>query len=83
MAKESADSMTPVKWIAAREVADTGKTKVYAIVTKDGGTQLGCVKWFGRWHQYAFFPDPETVFEQTCLNDLRAFLASLMAARRQ
>jgi hypothetical protein len=72
-----------MRWIDAREVADTGKTKSYTIVARVGGAQLGVVKWFNRWVCYAFFPEPATVFDSACLDDLRAFLASLMAARRK
>ncbi len=32
--------------------------------------QLTCDKWFGRWRQYAFFPDTGTIFNVECLNDI-------------
>jgi hypothetical protein len=43
------------------------------VVAKDGGVDLGLVKWFGRWYTYAFFPKADTVFERTCLRDIAEF----------
>lgn len=60
-------------WIEAKLVGDTGKTKVWDIVSKEGAVPLGQVKWFGRWRKYAFFPKPDTVYEAYCLADLADF----------
>jgi hypothetical protein len=74
-----------VKWIEARLLgpSESGKTQRFEIVTRNGGVRLGEVRWFGRWRQYVFCPDGDTVYEQTCLDDLRGFLAGLMAERRR
>lgn len=49
----------------------TGKTHFWQVA--NGAIVLGCVKWFARWRKYAFFPAPETVFEQVCLRDIAQF----------
>jgi len=52
---------------------DGQKTCHWEVVSKDGGGELGAVKWFGRWRCYAFFPNPDTVFERKCLRDIADF----------
>ncbi|MGH9022590.1 MAG: hypothetical protein ACRDV9_05755 [Acidimicrobiia bacterium] len=61
----------------------TGKTEIWNVVAKDGGTVLGEVRWFGRWTQYAFFPNAGMVFEKTCLRDIATFCVDLTGAQRR
>jgi hypothetical protein len=72
------------KWIIFSLYDDTGKTKKYYVFTKDTpiSIKLGEIKWFGRWRQYAFFPEPNTVFEKQCLKDITNFLEKLMLERK-
>lgn len=59
------------------------KTLVFLVLTKDElPLTLGKIKWFGRWRQYAFFPEAETVFEKKCLADITNFLKLLMDERK-
>ncbi len=62
------------KWItlAAAEVQKGTRTLRWKVLTLEGAL-LGHVQWFARWRGYAFFPDAETVFEETCLRDLADF----------
>jgi hypothetical protein len=46
------------------------KTKVIGVWSKNHPVMLGIIKWFGRWRQYAFFPDNGTVYNVECLNDI-------------
>ena len=41
------------------------------------GDKLGTIKWFGRWRQYAFFPEAGTVFNTECLNDIQSYIREL------
>lgn len=60
-----------IEFIKARS---TGiKTRRWLVLAKADGYQLGVVKWFARWYQYAFFPTADTVFEKTCLRDIAQF----------
>ena len=58
------------------------KTDGYGILS-NGGDLLGEVHWFGRWRQYVFEPNVQTVFNDSCLTDLAAFLARINVAHRQ
>lgn len=49
------------------------KTQVYELVSRHGES-LGIIKWFGRWRQYCFFPEEETVFSKGCLQDIQTVL---------
>jgi len=71
------------KWITIAQKGDTGKTKLFDVVAKEGAIALGEVKWFARWRKYAFFPAAGTVFEQDCLNDISSFLEKLKAERKK
>jgi hypothetical protein len=65
------------EFITIRFFNDTGKTKIYEIVTKDDTKILGYIKWFGAWRCYAFYPEPHTVFETTCMKDIVEALSQL------
>lgn len=71
------------KWITFQLAEKQNpKTKVYWVITKEQPcSTLGQIKWFGRWRKYSFFPQPETVFEQDCLNDIISFMEDLERSR--
>jgi len=62
------------KYMFVREPMNskTGKTKIWIIVDRNN-SPLGDVRWFGRWRCYAFFPEPDTVFNASCMNELVSF----------
>ena len=62
--------------------ADTGKTKVWAVNSLRHGDMLGIIKWYGPWRQYAFFPQPETLFNRECMGDICIFIERAMGERR-
>ena len=67
------------KWIEFLEQNHTTrKTKTFIVRNKE----TGVVKWFGSFRQYSFFPNPETVFEKTCLRDISNFMEELMNERK-
>ena len=51
----------------------SGKTEQWIVAAKDGGAELGEVRWFGRWRKYAFYPSANCVFEQDCLRAIAEF----------
>lgn len=72
------------KWIEFWFLRDTGKTKVWEVVTI--GTDrhaLGAVKWFPRWRKYSFYPAPDMVFEEVCLRDIAEFCVEKTKEHRQ
>lgn len=71
------------KWIKFQQAGDTGKTKIWDVVTKDGKVLLGQIKWYPGWRKYAFFPFEKTIYEQICLRDLAEFMEQEMKARKK
>jgi len=70
------------RYLTFKELPSSGKTAIYLVNSTSHGFTLGRISWFGRWRQYTFFPEPETVFNRECLNDISAFIRDLMAVRR-
>lgn len=63
------------KWIMFRprlKRTPAQRTEQWDVISLDGKL-LGIVKWYGAWRQYAFFPEPETIYERQCLRDLAEF----------
>lgn len=79
--------MASSKWIrfGTPSPSKSGKTKEWGVMTTKDDTPvyLGVVKWMGRWRRYAFFPEPNMVFEQTCLRDLASFCDQQNGAHRK
>ena len=73
------------KWIAIAKMPVNPKkvTSEFVILTEDLRLTLGTIKWFGRWRQYAYFPNSDTVYEKQCLKDISSFLDELMQERSQ
>lgn len=63
------------KWIDFDYIGNSksGKTKVWRVLTKDSNLLLGYIKWYAPWRKYSFFPESNTIFEETCLNDIANF----------
>jgi hypothetical protein len=61
---------------------NTGKTKVIWVVNIHHDEIIGIIKWFGRWRQYCFFPENQTIWNIDCLNDVNAVIKSLMDERK-
>lgn len=78
--------MVENEYIEFREVVRGGegarKTSVWSVVSKSSGDSLGRILWFGRWRQYCFFPEEETVWNVGCLASVQEFISEQMAARR-
>lgn len=64
-------------------VADTGKTLVWDVRSVRASALLGRIKWFGRWRQYCFFPEGDTIFNRGCLDDIASFISEQMQWRER
>jgi hypothetical protein len=62
-------------------VRDTGKTKVYSVDSRSQGARLAILNWYGPWRQYTLSPEPDTVWNKTCLLDVINFIDKLMRER--
>jgi hypothetical protein len=70
----------PPKFIEFQEVVNVNrKTKVFLVYNKENfETPIGEIKWYGAWRKYSFFPQPNTVYENTCMQDIINFINQLM-----
>jgi len=69
------------KYLKFKLIEKKEKTEVWEISSKLHGFRLGVIKWYGSWRQYAFFPEPETVFNKECMEDISDFIIDLMTER--
>jgi hypothetical protein len=58
------------------------KTKRWIVQTKQEYTQLGIIRWCCGWRKYAFYPYPDTLYEQDCLRDIADFIDKQMKERK-
>jgi len=59
------------------------KTVEYAVLSINSGECLGSIKWYGAWRQFCFYPEPFTIWNHGCLDDIRDFLLSLKKIRAE
>lgn len=72
------------EYLRFREVPSPGlKTKVWTVESKNQGSVLGLVRWFGRWRQYVFEPSTGTLFNNGCLSDIETFLDDAQSEWRE
>ena len=45
----------------------------YICLNSRGEYRLGLIKWYPPWSQYCFFPERDSVFNKTCLDDISDF----------
>lgn len=57
------------------------KTEIWGVYSIRG-LPLGQIRWFGRWRQFTFWPEPSTVFNSECMNTIRMFTDELNAEHR-
>ena len=49
------------------------RTRVWRVHSAQHGGELGTIKWFGRWRQYTFNPEPGTTFNPDCLREIASY----------
>ena len=64
-----------MKWITIEKINNDGKkTDMFEVWSVYDKCSLGIIKWKANWRKYAFFPYPQTYFEQDCLRDISDFI---------
>ena len=58
------------------------KTWIYLVRANYDYALLGIVKWYAQWRQYGFYPQEGTVYEKTCLTDIKNFCIELNERQR-
>ncbi len=70
------------KYISFRMTPASGiKTHVWECVSNSSGAVLGTVRWYGAWRQYCFFPEANTIFNKTCMENIIEFVNEAMMLR--
>lgn len=59
------------------------RTLVWNVCSVTTSAKLGYVAWFGRWRNYAFFPDESLVFDKNCLREIADFIERKNQEHRQ
>jgi hypothetical protein len=72
-----------IRFVVQDTVFPERKTLIWDVVGKSEGDRIGVVKWLGRWRQYCFFPDHDTVFNSICLRDIQVFLQARNQGHRK
>lgn len=65
------------KYLEFSLIEQKPKTKVVGVWSKRSSDRLGLIKWYGKWRQYAFFPENDTLFNVECLNDIQTYIKGL------
>jgi hypothetical protein len=78
------DYKTEGSWVDFRlhGISPSGKTRTWVVQNRENLTILGRIEWFSRWRKYTFNPNPDMVFEVTCLRDIADFLEEIMKEHR-
>jgi hypothetical protein len=74
------------KWIIIKKKGNSksGKTQIYEVVNKDQPDfPIGIIKWNGGWRKYAFYPEPDSYYEEDCLINLADFLTELKIQKKK
>jgi hypothetical protein len=59
------------------------KTEVYKVYSTYDGTELGFIRWEGRWRQYVYDTDLNNViWSYQCLEELKQFIIELNNKQR-
>ena len=73
---------TKYKYIHFDQIPSKTKTSIWLCLNNKSLGTLGWVKWHGAWRQYCFFPQPTTVFNKGCMEDINDFITQLMEERK-
>ena len=69
------------KYLDFTLIADTGKTKVYGVLSRSQDSRLAIIRWYGAWRQYVLEPEAGTIWNNGCLMEVIAFMQPLMVER--
>lgn len=68
---------TDYKYIQFVKLFDKPKTSVWACLANRSKSEIGLIEWYGPWRQYCFFPFYATVFNTSCLEDIKHFIGQI------
>jgi len=65
------------KWIYFELVKDTPKTQVWDVINKASEEPLARISWYYSWRQYVISPEPQTIYNDGCLETIINFMKRL------
>lgn len=68
---------TQYKYIHFCELSGTGSVLRYLCINNRSHDRIGVVGWYSAWRRNCFYPDPETIFDCSCLDDISHFMKQL------
>ena len=74
--------MTNKKFIRFDFLEKKPKTNIYAVVNIKYGNTLGIIKWHSHWRKYCFFAEGNTIYDVSCLIEIKDFIQDLMDKRK-
>ena len=72
-----ASQMKKYKFITMTLIEQKPKTGVYQVNNNFSGYELGIIKWYPPWRQYAYFSTCEAVYSVGCMEDINDFIKGL------
>jgi len=70
------------KWIYFERTEEKVKTQIWDVINKSSEEPLARIEWYFNWRQYVFYPEPETVYNDGCLETIIAFIKRLNKEKR-
>jgi hypothetical protein len=74
---------TKYKHIEFELVENKPKTGIWLYLSRSHGGALGAVKWYSPWRQYCFFPEPCSLFNVGCMEDINHFIGQLKEMKKK
>jgi len=68
---------TEYQFIHFEKIEDSPRHMWWSCHENKTCNELGEVRWFLSWKQYAFWPNENSVYSVGCLKDIAAFIAQL------
>jgi len=65
------------KWIYFEKCDDTPKTEKWAVINKSTEEPLAQIEWYYAWRQYVIYPEPNTLYNDGCLEAIIVFMKRL------
>ena len=65
------------KWIYFELIESKPKTQVWDVINKSSKEPLARIYWYYYWRQYVICPEPETIYNDGCLETIITFIKRL------
>lgn len=70
--------MTTYLTFRLSSLSPSKKTEVVDVVSKSSGDVLGQIRWWGPWRCYTLQPEPNTIWNVGCLEQINEQIGAMM-----